>query len=70
MIPIGEQIQQLRLQQGLSQQALSHKVGVSLGMVYRWESGQAMPGYDNLVALARAFGCRILISDQGGLLEK
>jgi transcriptional regulator with XRE-family HTH domain len=67
--PLGEQIKALRLQAGLSQQDLSTLVGVTSGIVSRWETGKASPQYPNLVALARALDCRILIDDQGGHLE-
>ncbi len=33
----------LRLQLGLSQEALAHKLGVSVQSVHRWETGRRIP---------------------------
>ena len=48
---IGERIQQLRKQKGLSQEELGEQVGVSRQAVSKWESGQSMPEADKLILL-------------------
>lgn len=69
MKAIGAQIREFRKKQKLSQQDLSAKVGVTMGVIYRWERGLDAPRYESLVALAGALGCRIIIDDAGGHLE-
>lgn len=39
----ANQIKQLRLRLGLSQEAFAHKLGVSLNTVFRWEKGTNKP---------------------------
>ena len=52
----GEKIAALRRAQGLSQEALGEKLGLSRQAVSKWEADQAMPTMDNLVELSRLFG--------------
>ena len=42
--------------QGLSQEALAEKIGVSRQALGKWEKDTALPGLDNLQALAAALG--------------
>lgn len=52
----GEKIAALRKGQGLSQEALGEKLGLSRQAVSKWEADQAVPTMDNLVELGRLFG--------------
>lgn len=46
----------LRKKQGLSQEALGEKLGVSRQTISKWERGEASPDTDNLIALAELYG--------------
>lgn len=48
----GTRLQALRKQQGLSQEALADRLGVSRQAIGKWESGGALPSIDNLLELA------------------
>lgn len=52
---LGPRIAQLRLDHGLSQEALANKLGVSRQAVSRWECGETLPDTENLIALADLF---------------
>ncbi len=56
---IGEKIQQLRKKEGLSQEALAERLGLSRQAVSKWESGTAIPSIDNLVELSKIFGVTV-----------
>ena len=51
---LGQNIQNARRAQGLSQEALAEKIGVSRQALGKWEKDTALPGLDNLQALAAA----------------
>ena len=53
---IGERIQLLRKNAGLTQEQLAERLEVSRQSVSKWENGQATPDTDNLVAMSRLFG--------------
>ena len=53
---LGQNIQNARRAQGLSQEALAEKTGVSRQALGKWEKDTALPGLDNLQALAAALG--------------
>lgn len=53
---LSEKILYYRKRDGLSQEALAAKVGVSRQAVSKWEVGDATPELDKLVALAKTFG--------------
>ncbi|MDE7247584.1 MAG: helix-turn-helix domain-containing protein, partial [Lachnospiraceae bacterium] len=53
---LGEKIYKLRTQQGLSQEALGEKLGVSRQSVSKWETDQSIPELDKIVALSEIFG--------------
>ncbi len=42
---------------GLSMNVLAHRVGVTVGAVSRWESGNRVPTMGSLLLLAEALGC-------------
>lgn len=52
---LGEKIMQLRQQQGLSQEAFGEKLGVSRQAVSKWETGQAAPDIDKIIAISEIF---------------
>ena len=53
---LGQNIQAARKSRGMSQEALAEKVGVSRQALGKWEKDAALPGVDNLQALAGALG--------------
>ncbi|HJC57874.1 MAG TPA: helix-turn-helix domain-containing protein [Candidatus Eisenbergiella intestinipullorum] len=52
---IGEKIQKLRKQHGLSQEALAEKVTVTRQTISKWELGQSTPDLDFIVRLSNIF---------------
>ncbi|MGN1367359.1 MAG: helix-turn-helix domain-containing protein [Aristaeellaceae bacterium] len=52
-------IKRIRKQQGVSQSVLAKGIGVAQSAVSQWELGTSKPSFDNLVAIARFFGCKI-----------
>lgn len=55
-IKIGKFIAALRKEQGLTQEALGQKLGVTNKTVSRWENGNYMPDIELLVPLGEALG--------------
>ena len=53
---ISDKIQNLRKENGLSQEAFAEKLGVSRQSVSKWESGAAMPDIDKIVSMSEIFG--------------
>lgn len=53
---LHEKIYELRKKDGLSQEALSEKLGVSRQSVSKWETGEATPEVSKLVSLSKLFG--------------
>ncbi len=56
---LGQNIQTARRAQNLSQEALAEKIGVSRQALGKWEKDAALPGLDNLQALAQVLGCPV-----------
>ena len=56
---LGERIQLKRKENGLSQEDLGSKMEVSRQTVYKWESNQATPELQKLIAMAEIFGVKI-----------
>ena len=52
---LGQNIQSLRKNAGLSQEALGEALGVSRQAVSKWESDSAIPELDTLIAMSRLF---------------
>ena len=52
---IAERIQNLRKRQGLSQEELAERIGVSRQAVSKWESGQSMPDVEKIILLSNCF---------------
>ena len=53
---LGQRIQELRKEKGLSQEGLGEQLGVSRQAVSRWEMDGAVPEVDKLIAMSRIFG--------------
>ena len=53
---LSEKIYALRRQNGLSQERLAEKIGVSRQAISKWETGAATPELDKLRALCFCFG--------------
>lgn len=51
----GQRIAAKRREQGLSQEALGERLGVSRQSIYKWESDASLPEIEKLVALSRLF---------------
>lgn len=54
---IGERIKYLREQNGLYQEELAKKIGVSRQAVSAWELDRTLPTIGNAIAMAKVFGC-------------
>ena len=52
---LGERIQQLRKNRGLSQEQLADSLNVSRQAISKWETDQSSPEIDNILALSRVF---------------
>lgn len=52
---IGALLRQLRLDAGLTQEALAVELGVSNRSVSRWERGVTMPDFDLLIEIAKRY---------------
>ena len=61
----GENLRQLRKSKNISQEVLAQKVGVSRQSVSKWETGEAYPEMNNILALCTIFHCNIndLVND-------
>ena len=51
----GEKLYRLRTEQGISQEALARKLGVSRQAISRWELGEVIPDTANVLAVSRLF---------------
>ena len=62
----ADKLIQLRKKNGLSQEELADKVGVSRQAVSKWESAQSIPDIDKVIALSGLFGVSIdyLLKDE------
>lgn len=52
---IGEQIQNLRIQKGLTQERLAEMLEVSRQSISKWELGQAIPDVDKIIRMSELF---------------
>ena len=51
----GEKLYRLRTEQGISQESLARKLGVSRQAISRWELGEVIPDTANVLAVSRLF---------------
>lgn len=56
---IGERLRILRNEQGITQQQLADRAGISRSNINTWESEKSLPLPDGLIALADCFGCTV-----------
>ena len=56
---LGEKIQRLRKESGMSQEQLAEGVTVSRQAVSKWELGESMPDAENLIQLSNLFNVSI-----------
>ncbi|MCQ1531179.1 helix-turn-helix domain-containing protein [Lutispora saccharofermentans] len=56
---IGEKIQQLRKQNGLSQEQLANELNVSRQAISKWELNDSVPELDKIVSLSKIFSVSI-----------
>ncbi len=70
-IEIANRLVQLRKAQGLSQEELAEKLGISRQAVSKWERAEASPDTDNLILLARLYGVSLddLLSTENPIPE-
>ena len=52
---VGEQIQNLRIQNGLTQERLAEMLVVSRQSISKWELGQAVPDVDKIIRMSELF---------------
>lgn len=55
MMNLSNKIYEMRKAQGLSQEQLAEKLGVSRQSVSKWESGESMPELERLVEISKFF---------------
>ena len=53
---LGDKLFELRKREGLSQEALAERLGVSRQAVSKWECGESLPDTDNLITISKLFG--------------
>ena len=51
----GDKLKQYRLKEGLSQEQLAEKIGVSRQAVTKWETKKGLPDVENIIILAELF---------------
>ncbi len=52
---IGEQIQKIRIEKGLTQERLAELLDVSRQSVSKWELGQAIPDIERIIRMSELF---------------
>lgn len=52
---LSEKLRELRKREGLSQEQLAEKIGVSRQAVTKWETGRGLPDIENMVILGEVF---------------
>lgn len=56
---LGQRIQEMRKQRGMSQESLGDALGVSRQAVSKWEGDNGIPELDTLIAISRLFGVTV-----------
>ena len=52
---LGKKLYELRKKNGLSQEELAERLGVSRQAVSKWECGESLPDTDNLITIAKMY---------------
>ena len=52
-------IRRLRKARGLTQKEFAMEIGMSQASISRFESGDRKPDVDDLIAIAKFFGCKV-----------
>lgn len=67
----GDKLKEIRRNQGLSQEQLAEKIGVSRQAITKWETGRGLPDIENIVILAEIFKMTLdeLVSQEKQLQE-
>ena len=52
-------LKKIRKLHHISQIELAQEIGVTQGAVSQWEVGAAKPTLENLIAIAKFFGCKV-----------
>ena len=52
-----DRLKTLRTKNGLTQQELAKKIGVSQASIFYWETGKREPSFKTIEKLAKVFGC-------------
>lgn len=55
----ANRLQQLRKENGYSQEVLAERLGLSRQSVSKWERGESSPEIDNLIALSKIYGLTV-----------
>ena len=55
----ANRLQQLRKENGYTQEVLAEKLGISRQSISKWERAEASPDTDNLLALAKIYGISV-----------
>ena len=65
---LRDRLQQLRKQNGLSQEELADKIGIARQTISKWENGQAVPELNALLCLSSLYGVTIdsIVKDSDG----
>ena len=69
---LGEKLRNARKQEGLTQEQLSEKLGISRSAVAKWETDNGIPDISNLIALSDEFGLSLdeLIKENTAVRKK
>ena len=75
---IADKLYGLRIKNGMSQEDIADRLGISRQSIQKWETGIGLPTINNLVKISEIFGvsidyiCKdsIVSDDNGGRLDK
>lgn len=68
----SEKLKEIRKNEGLSQEQLAEKIGVSRQAITKWETGKGLPDIENMVIIAEIFKTTLdeLLKDSAAKQEK
>ena len=52
-------IKRIRVLKNITQQEMASALGISPAAISHWETGRRKPDVDDLIAIARFFGCKV-----------